>query len=185
MMAIQIFTINMKKTIVLISTILAIISVGFSQDSILIQSHVIKLTNAKAYTLEVAKLMPESSYGFKPVKDEMSFKEQLLHIGKNIYWLSSTYLAETEDPVKKMNLNTESMSKEQVMKFLGEAYDHAIGSFRELDTKTLAKEFSWQRGKMNKIQFMNLVQDHQTHHRGQLMVYLRLNNIQPPRYTGW
>jgi uncharacterized damage-inducible protein DinB len=175
----------MRKNIILLSLILAATVSGFAQDSLLIKSHVIKLTNAKAYTLEAAKLMPEVSYNFKPVKDEMTFKEQLLHIGKNIYWLSSTYLAETKDPVKNMKLNTDSMSKEQVMKFLGEAYDHAIGSFQELDTKTLAKEFSWQRGKMNKIQFMNLVQDHQTHHRGQLMVYLRLNNIQPPAYTGW
>ncbi len=175
----------MKKYIILLSLALAATAPGHAQDSLLIKSHVIKLTNAKAYTLEVAKLMPEGSYGFKPVKDEMSFMEQLIHIGKNIYWLSSTYLAETEDPVKKMELNTGSLSKEQVMTFVGGAYDHAIRTFQELDTKTLPKEFSWQRGKMNKIQFMNLVQDHQTHHRGQLMVYLRLNDIQPPRYTGW
>lgn len=176
---------TMKKNIILLFMVFAISLGGFSQDSLLIKSHLTKLTNAKAYTLEVAELMPEGAYGFKPVKDEMSFKEQLIHIGKNIYWLSSTYLAEAEDPVKKMDLNADSLSKDQVMKFVGDAYDHAIRSFRELDTKTLAKEFNWQRGKMNKIQFMNLVQDHQTHHRGQLMVYLRLNNIQPPRYTGW
>jgi uncharacterized damage-inducible protein DinB len=175
----------MKKNFILLFMVFAISLEGFSQDSLLIKSHLTKLSNAKAYTLEVAKLMPEADYGFKPVKDEMSFKEQLIHIGKNIYWLSSTYLAETEDPVKKMDLHADSLSKDQVMKFVGDAYDHAIRSFREMDTKTFAKEFNWQRGKMNKIQFMNLVQDHQTHHRGQLMVYLRLNNIQPPRYTGW
>jgi len=30
-----------------------------------------------------------------------------------------------------------------------------------------------------------LLNDHQTHHRGQLVVYLRLNGIKPPAYIGW
>lgn len=40
-------------------------------------------------------------------------------------------------------------------------------------------------GRMSKLQFINLLNDHQTHHRGQMMVYLRLNGIQPPEYMGW
>ncbi len=156
-----------------------------AQDSLLIRSHVTKMKNARVYTLQVAGLMPEGSYGFKPVEDEMSFREQLVHIGKNLYWLSSTYIRETDDPVKKMELNMNSLTKEQVAGFLEGAYDYAIASFQEVDVKTLSKEFNWAGGKMNKIQFMNLIQDHQTHHRGQLMVYLRLNKLQPPRYIGW
>jgi uncharacterized damage-inducible protein DinB len=156
-----------------------------AQDSLLISSHVTKLRNAKTYTLQVAELMPNTKYGYKPVEGEMSFKEQLVHIGKNIYWLSSTYIRETDDPVKKMELDINNLTKEQVAIFLEGAYDYAVSSFQETDIKTFSKEFKWAGGKMNKIQFMNLIQDHQTHHRGQLMVYLRLNNLQPPRYIGW
>ena len=47
------------------------------------------------------------------------------------------------------------------------------------------KEFNWNGGKLNKYQFLNLIQDHQTHHVGQLIVYLRINNIEPPKYIGW
>ena len=156
-----------------------------AQDSLLIKSHITKMSNAKTYTLQVADLMPENVYSFKPVEGEMSFKEQLIHIGKNIYWLSSTYISETDDPVRKMELNVNDLTKDQVLKFVSGAYDYAISSFRAVDTRSLSKEFNWSGGKMNKIQFMNLIQDHQTHHRGQLMVYLRLNNLQPPRYIGW
>ena len=39
--------------------------------------------------------------------------------------------------------------------------------------------------KLNKIQLLNLIQDHQTHHRAQLLVYARLNGIKPPPYKGW
>jgi uncharacterized damage-inducible protein DinB len=156
-----------------------------AQDSLLIKSHFIKMANAKTYTLQVAELMPEDLYGFRPVEGEMSFKEQLIHIGKNLYWLSSTYLRETDDPVKKMELNVNGLTKDQVIKFVSGAYEYAISSYQAVDVKTLSKEFNWSGGKMNKVQFMNLIQDHQTHHRGQLMVYLRLNKLQPPRYTGW
>ena len=36
----------------------------------------------------MADKLTEDKYDFKPVKEEMSFKEQLVHIGENIFWLS-------------------------------------------------------------------------------------------------
>jgi uncharacterized damage-inducible protein DinB len=30
-----------------------------------------------------------------------------------------------------------------------------------------------------------LMHDHHTHHRGQIIVYLRLNGLKPPKYVGW
>jgi uncharacterized damage-inducible protein DinB len=168
--------------------ILALVSLAAhvnAQDSLLIKSHTIKMGNAKTYTLQVADLMPENAYNFKPVEGEMSFKEQLIHIGKNLYWLSSTYISETDDPVSKMALRENSLTKDQVLKFVSGAYDYAISCFQDVDIRSLSKEFNWAGRKMNKVQFMNLIQDHQTHHRGQMIVYLRLNKLQPPRYTGW
>jgi uncharacterized damage-inducible protein DinB len=38
---------------------------------------------------------------------------------------------------------------------------------------------------MNKLQIINLINDHQTHHRAQLLVYLRLKGVKPPEYVGW
>lgn len=55
----------------------------------------------------------------------------------------------------------------------------------EVDENSLTKEFSWIGGKLNKYQFLNLIQDHQAHHVSQLIVYLRLNGIEPPKYIGW
>jgi uncharacterized damage-inducible protein DinB len=34
-------------------------------------------------------------------------------------------------------------------------------------------------------QILILMHDHQSHHVGQLIVYLRLNGIKPPAYVGW
>ena len=40
-------------------------------------------------------------------------------------------------------------------------------------------------GPMNKRQILTLLNDHQTHHCGQLIVYLRLKGVKPPDYRGW
>lgn len=157
-----------------------------SQNKEILQSHSIKLTNAKAYTLQVASAMPADEYHYKPVPEEMSFKEQLIHLGENLFWLSSKYIREEENPYLLSSDKKAGMSKEAVIQFVSEAYDYAIKAIKALDNTTLNKQFPWGKGlMMNKYQFLNLIQDHQTHHRAQLIVYLRLKGITPPRYTGW
>jgi hypothetical protein len=133
----------------------------------------------------MAEKLAEEKYDFKPVKEEMSFKEQLFHIGENIYWLSSTYIKEEPSPLKGKKVNSSDMNKEQVMQFVKDAYEYGLKVMIELDEKTLSNEFNWNAGKLNKYQFLNLIQDHQAHHVGQIIVYLRLNTIEPPKYIGW
>lgn len=154
-------------------------------NQMLIESHLVKLKNAKTYTLSIAEKLPADRYDFKPVKEEMSFKEQLVHLSENIYWLSSTYIKEEANPLQANKNRSNELNKEQVLQLIGEAYDYALNAIKGLDEKTLTKEFNWSGGKMNKFQFLNLIQDHQSHHVGQLIVYLRLNSIAPPKYIGW
>jgi uncharacterized damage-inducible protein DinB len=159
---------------------------GIAQSNqLLINSHLEKFKNAKSYTLSMAEKLDEQKYDFKPVKEEMSFKEQLVHIGENIYWLSSTYIKEEPNPLKGKKVNSSDMNKEQVLQFVKDAYEYGLKVMIELDEKTLSNEFNWNAGKLNKYQFLNLIQDHQAHHVGQIIVYLRLNTIEPPKYIGW
>jgi len=67
----------------------------------------------------------------------------------------------------------------------GKISEYGLKAMGELDEKSLSKEFNWNGGKLNKYKFLNLIQDHQTHHVGQLIVYLKINNIEPPKYIGW
>ncbi len=60
-----------------------------------------KWVNAKSYALKMGELMPEEFYDFRPVPEEMSFREQLLHIAQNMKWLSSSFLfTGDKSPVK-------------------------------------------------------------------------------------
>ena len=51
--------------------------------------------------------------------------------------------------------------------------------------KELKETLDFFAGPKSKLQILSLLQDHVTHHRGQLIVYLNLNEIEPPRYSGW
>ena len=57
-----------------------------------------------------------------------------------------------------------------------------IDQLTEKDLDTIVDFFA---GPMSKRQILTLLNDHYTHHRGQIIVYLRMNDIKPPRYRGW
>lgn len=152
-------------------------------DSLFLKAAVIKLENARAYTLKVARLMPEEKYAYKPVPEEMSFGEQLLHLGTNLGWLSSSYIGEGNNPVTKADAALQK--KEEIIKTLERAYDFALNALRNFSPEKLSDNVKFFAGPMTRLQIINLLNDHQTHHRGQLLVYLRLNGIKPPAYVGW
>ena len=152
-------------------------------DSLFLDAAITKLQNSKEYTLKVANCMPEEKYGFKPVSGEMSFGEQLLHIAANLGWLTSSYITNVKGPVTK--LATPIQKKEEIMQVLNKTYDFTIGALKSFDASHLADTVSFFAGTKTKLQIINLISDHQTHHRAQLIVYLRLNGIKPPEYIGW
>lgn len=154
-----------------------------SIDSLFLDAAITKLQHAKEYTIKVANLMPDENYEFKPTKDEMSFGEQLLHLSSNMGWLCSSYLNGSENPVTKTD--TKVQKKEEIISVLNKAYDYAVYILGHFEPAQLADTVSFFAGPLNKLQIINLLNDHQTHHRAQMIVYLRLNAIKPPDYVGW
>ncbi|HEX5023980.1 MAG TPA: DinB family protein [Agriterribacter sp.] len=154
---------------------------GQQNDSLLVQL-ARKWSNAKAYTLKMAELMPEPDYDFRPTPEEMSFREQLLHIAQNIQWLSTSYLlADKKAPA----IDTTLKSKATVIQILTAAYDIGSEAHEDFDAQQLDKPVQFFAGTMTKRQIFILLHDHQSHHVGQIIVYLRLKGIKPPSYVGW
>jgi uncharacterized damage-inducible protein DinB len=152
-------------------------------DSLFMHAAITKLQNSKAYTIKVANLMPDEKYVFKPVPGEMSFGEQLLHLTENLNWLTSSYITTSTSPETKIAIH--EPKKEQILKEIIKTYDFAIESLRSFNMSHLADTVSFFAGTKTKLQIINLISDHQTHHRAQMVVYLRLNGIKPPEYIGW
>ena len=145
-----------------------------------------KWKNAGAYTLDVAKLMPDSSYSFKPVAEEMSFTEQLLHCASNMLWLSSTYLTKQASPFDYKSLpQRTSQPKAAIIPVLEQSLQYAQAAIEQLPDAELDQKVTFFAGSKTKRQIINLMHDHLTHHRAQIIVYLRLKGITPPKYIGW
>lgn len=142
----------------------------------------IKWANSKTYTLEMAELMPENKYDFRPSPEEMTFREQLLHIADNMTWLSSSYLFAEVPEKRRAELK---LSKADVLKILAQAYVLGMKAHMKVADSQLDEQVKFFAGPMTRRQILILMHDHKTHHIGQLIVYLRLNGIKPPKYVGW
>ncbi|MBR9919269.1 MAG: DinB family protein [Bacteroidetes bacterium] len=138
-----------------------------------------KWANTSAYMLEIAEAMPAEDYEYKPTEDVMSFREQLVHLANNAAWLSSDYLGEERPPKK------DPKTKEAVINYLKTIFTQAERAIQNLDMESLDAEISFFAGPMSRQRILFLLNDHLTHHRGQLVIYLRLKGIQPPKYRGW
>lgn len=141
----------------------------------------IKWENSKQYLIDVAEAMPEESYSYKPTSHQMTFKEQLLHIRRNMLWLSHDYIAEKE--WKETDHN--ELSKEETIRLLAAAFDEVSEIVSQMVQNDLNEKVEFKAGVKTRLQILNLIQDHVSHHRGQLIVYLNLQGIEPPKYVGW
>ena len=154
---------------------------SFSQNDT-IDAFLEKLQNSKTYLVEIAKAMPEEKYAFKPTEREMSFGEQLLHIKGNIDWLSTSYF--TDENFDKTK-DEKKYSKEEIIAMLEKTFDTSLEIIKNTNPESLNEKVDFFAGPKTKLQILNLIQDHITHHRGQLIVYLNLNKVVPPKYVGW
>lgn len=170
----------MKKLVIII--VLSLSNSVFAQVEV-VSNFIEKWDNSKDYLVAVAQAMPEDKYDFKPTDREMSFREQLFHIQENMNWLSITHFS-GEKYVKKNEAALE-LKKAQIIRGLIASFDIAKIRIQKVKDIELSQKVDFFAGPKSKLQILNLMQDHVTHHRAQILVYLNLNQIQPPMYIGW
>ncbi len=136
---------------------------------------------SKAYMMEFAAAMPEDKYGFKPTEEVFSFAEQLLHLAGANYWFFSA-IKGGQPPVSEDALKAEGKSGAEVKKLLEDSFAFGDGIVADLDDASAAVDVTMGKNKLAAWKLVLFCADHITHHRGQAVVYLRLNGIKPPQY---
>ena len=147
-----------------------------------ISAFLLKWENSKNYLLEIAEAMPEEHYNFKPTERQMTFQEQLDHVRGNMVWLSEKYFV---DSTFEKSEKIDPKSKQEVIDALKLAFNYVTEIIKNVPLTDLPTEVKFFAGPKSKLQILNLLQDHVSHHSGQIIVYLNLNNIAPPKYRGW
>jgi uncharacterized damage-inducible protein DinB len=171
------------KIFLQIFVLVLITQTGFSQNLFLEEASK-KWQSASDYTQKVMKAMPEKHYGFKPMKDEMSFEEQLLHMANNMNWLGGKFLSDKTPPTSE-KLEPKGKSRKEIVQTLNASLAYIQDILNTFDASKLDEKVPFPAGELTKRQIIILLNDHQTHHRAQLLVYLRLKDEKPPKYVGW
>jgi uncharacterized damage-inducible protein DinB len=137
---------------------------------------------AKAYTKEYLDAMPDSSYGLKPTPQMRSFAEQMLHLTDANYAFAAAASGATS-PVGPGGLEkTADQSKKNVTEQTMAGYDFVIASIKKMNPAQFNEKIKlFNRFEMTKLEALVKCFEHQTHHRGQTTVYIRLAGQTPPQ----
>ena len=157
----------------------------FAQENNFIKEYLERLEKSKDYLILVAELMPEDNYEFKATPESMSFAENLMHIGWAMDWHSQSLMGgcEARDWNTDTELKVDNKSKKEMISKINETFEKTIKFIRNFDTNRLKERLDYFGANRTKRQVLLLLADHITHHRGQMLVYMRLNGLKPPRYV--
>lgn len=177
----------MKHILILTTMMLfsSITSPLFAQQNPFINDYLERLENSRKYLILVAETMPEDKYNFRASPESMTFAENLMHIGYAIDWHSQSLLGGRESRVWKTDtvFKVANKSKENLIATIDKTFDETITLIKQFDPAQLDDELDYFGLNRTKRQIFLLLADHVTHHRGQMLVYLRLNGLVPPRYV--
>lgn len=142
-------------------------------------------TRARDYTKEYLDAMPEDGVGFKPTPDIRSFAEQMLHLAAANFAFASTGAGISNPYDMRQGKNLEKMdefkTKAALTKIVIESYDFAINAIKGFDMKKMDEKVKFFNFEMTRAAAFDKGFEHQTHHRGQTTIYLRLKGVKPPQ----
>ena len=175
----------MKKIITLITFLLFTTTCLFAQQDKFIEDSIERLENSRKYLLLVADMMPEEKYGYKATDESLSFAENLMHIGFALDWHSQSLIGDREARVYQTDtlFKPANKTKAVMMARIDQTFTEAITLLQDVSPEQLDTELDYFGLTRSKRQIYMLLADHITHHRGQMLVYMRLNGLTPPRYV--
>ena len=108
-----------------------------------------------------------------------------MHVGYALDWHSQSLLGgrESRDWQTDTTYTVGSKSKEEMIARIDKTFDETIKLMEEFDTTKFDDRLDYLGLNRTKRQIFLLLTDHITHHRGQMLVYMRLNGLTPPRYV--
>lgn len=136
---------------------------------------------AKIYTIEYLDAMPADKYGFKAQDSIRSFAQQMLHLAQANIGLSSNGAGKERIWVgQNLETRASAQSADSVKYFVITSYDFVIDGIKNMDATKLEEKNK--RGNFDETRLAWLLKafEHQTHHRGQTTIYIRLLGIKPP-----
>jgi uncharacterized damage-inducible protein DinB len=137
---------------------------------------------AKAYTVSYLNTVPSDKYSFRATDSIRSFAQQMLHLAQsnvNIIVFVAGEPNIISDPFLE-NSKT-AQSKDSVMYYVIASYDLVLDGIRKINTRTFGEKVKFYDWEETRYALLLKAFEHQTHHRAQTTIYIRLMGLHPPQ----
>ena len=135
-------------------------------------------SNMQDKIMKAAETMPDSKYSYRPTKGVRSFAEILNHVADISYYLCANAKNEAR-PV----IATEKNSKPEIIAYLKGAFEYCDGAYSGFTDAHLNDPADFWGHNTNKMFILTQLASHDALHYGNLVTYLRLNDLTPS--GGW
>lgn len=147
------------------------------------------LSSAEKEFVDAADAMPADKYNFAPTNGDFkgvrTFGEQVRHVAAANYIIAAAILGEAKPPVDTAGESgpASMTSKADIMKYLKDSFAYMHKAFSTVTSEQKGLEMAknpFGPGQMPKLALVLLEAGHPYDHYGQMVEYLRMNNIIPP-----
>ena len=136
---------------------------------------------SKAYTLQYLDVMPNDKYGFKAQDSIRSFAQQMLHLAQDIVIMVSIGVGKERIwQGQVLEQRTSAQAADSVRYFVTAGYDYGIDAIQNMDATKFEEKIKHRNFEETRFAWLLKAFEHQTHHRGQTTIYIRLLGIKPP-----
>ena len=137
--------------------------------------------------VSAAEAMPDEKFNFAPTQGDFkgvrTYAQQIKHIAAVNYMFGSAILSEKPPvPLGGENGPDNITSKADVVKFLKDSFEYLHKAIGTLDESNILGQVQSPFGpnKMTRLTIATIAIAHPMDHYGQMVEYLRMNNIVPP-----
>lgn len=164
-------------------------STGTAISSNLANALIGELKQEATTTRKCLERIPAEKFDFKPHEKSMSMGQLAVHVAEMIGWATVTVKQD------QLDFSTdyrpfEPKSTEELVAFHDKHVEEAIDALKNTSDEAMMEPWTLRNGEqvyftMPRIQVLRgMVFNHIVHHRGQLSVYLRMNDIPVPGLYG-
>ena len=157
------------------------------------QSFLPEFEQEAATTRKLLERVPADKFGWKPHERSMAMGRLATHIAEMVGWMSATLTTDTLDfapPGGQPYVAFEPKSSPDLVAYFDKNVGEARAALAKATDPQMMQDWSLLSGgqvlfTMPRVACIRgMIMNHVVHHRGQLSVYLRLNNIPGPAMYG-
>jgi uncharacterized damage-inducible protein DinB len=141
-------------------------------------------------TRTILERIPAETFGYKPHEKSMTMQRLAVHVAEMVNWVTVTCTTDGLDFATMDMTPFEPKTTAELVEFHDNNVAEAFESLKQTSDEAMMETWTMRNGEqiymaMSKIQTLRgMVFNHIWHHRGQLSVYLRLNDIPVPQIYG-